>query len=285
MKVSELMRKDTVTVRLETTVKELYALMRQYGLSNFPVVDQDHFLQGVMLEENLLQFLYPNIDADYRGIYSAVSDLEHALSVCTDVPVEKLMTRHIRSVDVGSKIENIIPIMLENKVQCLPVASDGRIVGMIYEVDIFNTLMTQMGQNVPQEFESRKPQRERASFQGKEKRVDARVKTTMQVAYKVTSVDGSPVTGKATLATAVDISSSGLLIETQAELPVGGMIDVGFELPSVGRPVKRLARVCRCVLHKETKTYHAGIMFLAMSVQESAEIRKYIEMVKKESSL
>ena len=62
MKASEVMARDVVTVRPETTVKEIAELMAQRRISGIPVVDETGELVGILSETDLLHRAEPGTE-------------------------------------------------------------------------------------------------------------------------------------------------------------------------------------------------------------------------------
>ena len=58
MLVRDLMDTGIVTLRRESTLAEIYAVMTQYRQSDFPVVDGDYRLVGMLYEEATLRPLF-----------------------------------------------------------------------------------------------------------------------------------------------------------------------------------------------------------------------------------
>lgn len=272
MKVKDLMDKEVVTVREETCFRELFILILNYQMADFPVVDNHFHLKGMVYERDLLRALYPPY-ANFADNFPDISDLESQAVSAQAKTVEEIMTRKVFSVSGEDHIMKASSAMLVERVASVPVVSNGMVVGLIRQNKIFTAIM-RLAEGKEFETPAVRPVK---SQPASEKRLYKRLKVDMPVAYKLTSSHGLTTTpGKGYLASAMDISTGGMLLRTEAHLPVNTLLNLAFDLSGKDQPIKRMGRVARCAPSKDPGFYTAGIMFLAMSPQEISQIEQYL---------
>ncbi len=57
--VSEIVRKDVITVNIDTDIDDVFNLMSKYSLLAFPVVDKDKKIVGVIRVNDILEIMTP----------------------------------------------------------------------------------------------------------------------------------------------------------------------------------------------------------------------------------
>ena len=283
MKVKDLMEKEVVTVRMESTFRELFILIFNYHITDFPVVDTNHHLKGMVYERDLLLALYPPY-VSFTDNFPDISDLQELAMSVQDLQLERITTTKVLSVGPEDNLMKAGSAMLVEKVSTVPVVSNGVVVGTVKQNQIFSSIM-RLAES--EQFEinqsSHHPENKAPGVDYTpndpvtEKRLYKRVKVNMTVAYKLTSLNApETVASRGHLASAINISTGGLLLRTELPLPVNTLLNLAFDLSGKNQPIKRIGRVTRCVPSKDPGFYEVGIMFLAMSTEEIKQIDSYL---------
>ena len=278
--VGDIMDTQMVAVREVATVKEVYMLMRQYAMSEFPVVDGEYHLRGMIYEHNILELLYPQSE------FSPNAEALQAEALLTDrVFVSAVMTQRIRATEPSANIVGVGGMMVREKIRTIPVVEGKRLVGMLHQSKIFLTLMRFLldkGGLPASRADLLSIQKEKTqtrfinNYKGAERRNHDRVPLKVLVAYKRASLQDVGRRKKAQLASVINISIGGLLLHSNEKLEPGLLLQLVFDLSGKDKPVKRLGRVVRCVPDEITGAHQVGIMFLAMSTSERFEIAEYL---------
>ncbi len=298
MLVRDLMDSNIVTLRRESLLPEIYAVMVQYRQSDFPVVDGEGRLVGMLYEESILRPLFEEFKRsggnipDYQEFQSLVD-----FKALSAIRADQIMVRDETGVAVDSDLVRAGAVMAARKVRHLTVLSQGRVVGMISDRRIFMELMRAAGAvipldgpPVPQTPQAAPPKPEKklpgsapplAKIPEDERRRFSRRAVEMKIAYKLTDADGKASHAQGRLCFCLNLSPGGMMLLLGEALPLKQMIDVAFELPGAKAPIKRLARITRMERGNEPGMYHAGIMFLVLSLEETAAIRAYLESLNK----
>jgi acetoin utilization protein AcuB len=135
MLVGERMKSPVITVRPDLSLIDALNLMKQEHIRRMPVV-KDGKLVGIVSEKDLLN-ASPS-PATSLSIY----EMNYLLS---KLQIKDVMTKNVLTVTEETPIEEAARIMADNKIGSLPVAQDGRIVGIITETDLFKLLLELMG--------------------------------------------------------------------------------------------------------------------------------------------
>jgi len=112
VKVEELMTRDPVTLRPESTCSEAAALMKRQDCGSLPVV-KDGKLVGIVTDRDIV----------IRGVAGGKDP--------THLAVSEIMTAGPVTVAPDTKAEDASKLMSEKQVRRLPVVESGRLVGIL----------------------------------------------------------------------------------------------------------------------------------------------------------
>jgi len=135
MKVSDVMTENVFTVTAEMPLKVVATRMLEYGISGMPVVDEDRVL-GVISETDIL--FKERTAPDRKGL------VDWLVHYAEDPPLAKLeartagesMTTPAVTVASGRSIADAAALMLDLRIDRLPVVDSGRLVGIISRADL-----------------------------------------------------------------------------------------------------------------------------------------------------
>jgi CBS-domain-containing membrane protein len=143
MNVQDAMTKDVVTVRPETTVGDIAALLVRHRISAVPVVSEDNRILGIVSQTDLGHRsetgtekkrkwwldIFADTDAQARA-YTKTHGL-HAIDV---------MTRHLVTVRPSTNLAEVAEVLDTHRIRQVPVLVDGKLVGMISRTDLVRKL-------------------------------------------------------------------------------------------------------------------------------------------------
>jgi acetoin utilization protein AcuB len=129
--VRDWMAHELVTITLGTTLPEATRLMKDYHIRHLPVMDGEK-LVGIVTWGDIREASAS--DSTTLSIYelNALLDTLYA---------SFFMTRQPITIGPDAEVAEAAQTMLENKIGCLPVVSEGRLVGLITESDIIRVVM------------------------------------------------------------------------------------------------------------------------------------------------
>jgi acetoin utilization protein AcuB len=132
MLVGERMTRDPVVIRDDTPMDEAMKIMRDNKVRRLPVLNAKGVLVGIVSERDLL-YASPS-PATSLSIY----ELHYLLS---KIKVADVMTTEVITVTEDTPLEEAARIMADNKIGGLPVVSNGELVGIITETDLFKIFL------------------------------------------------------------------------------------------------------------------------------------------------
>jgi CBS domain-containing protein len=141
LKAKDIMTKEVITVKPETTIEELARLLMKQQISGAPVVDVNGKIVGIVTENDLIgknsRLHIPTILRLFDAyIPLGTSKMESDIKRMAASTVEDICTKEIITVDEEASVEYIATIMTEKRIHILPVVRDGKLVGIIGKKDL-----------------------------------------------------------------------------------------------------------------------------------------------------
>lgn len=135
MRVSEWMTPAPITVTPSTAVPKIQGLMRHRRIRHLPVLEDDR-LVGIITDRDVRT-------VDPSPATSLGPGERHYLF--DRLTVRAVMTRPVITVTPGDSLAEAVRLMLENRIGCLPVLEDQRLVGILTQVDLLRAFSTTLG--------------------------------------------------------------------------------------------------------------------------------------------
>jgi len=147
----EIMTRDVVTVKPDTSIEELSSILVKNQISGVPVIDDDGMLYGIVTENDLISRNKRLHIPTVVGFLDAAIYLESSKKFEQEVKrlcaslVKDICTRKVVSIQENDSIIDIATIISEKKVHLLPVVKDGNVVGIIGKRDVVKAIARQNG--------------------------------------------------------------------------------------------------------------------------------------------
>jgi CBS domain-containing protein len=140
-KAKDIMTRDVITVKPDTTIEELARILMKYQINGTPVVNDNGNLKGIVTENDLIsknsRLHIPTILRLFDAfIPLGTSRLEVEIKKMAASTVGEICTRDVITIDDETPVEDIATIMTEKKIHLLPVLKEGKLVGIIGKKDI-----------------------------------------------------------------------------------------------------------------------------------------------------
>jgi len=141
LKAKDIMTKEVISVKPETTIEELARLLMKQQISGAPVVDDKGKIVGIVTENDLIsknsRLHIPTILRLFDAyIPLGTSKMESDIRKMAASTVEDICTKEIITVDKEASVEYIATIMTEKRIHILPVVREGKLVGIIGKKDL-----------------------------------------------------------------------------------------------------------------------------------------------------
>lgn len=121
MLVEEIMTKDVVTIDCKKTIYDACKLYKEKKVGCLVVMDND-ILVGIITERDIIE----------RGILQNKSPKK--------TKIREIMSSNLRTIHALSSLEKASQIMKDNKIKKLPVILNNKIVGIITQTDLSETI-------------------------------------------------------------------------------------------------------------------------------------------------
>ncbi|WP_049722199.1 CBS domain-containing protein [Gilvimarinus polysaccharolyticus] len=131
MKISKIMSKNVVVVKMDDRLSRLKELFDQTGFHHLLVVE-DERLFGVISDRDLLKSISPNIDT----IAATTKDL-----ASLNKRAHQIMTRKPISLTADSTVREAVDIFNSHKISCIPIVNEAqRPIGILSWRDIMREI-------------------------------------------------------------------------------------------------------------------------------------------------
>ena len=144
----DIMTKDVITINNDSSIEELSEILLKNKISGVPVTDENGRLAGIVTEADIIvkdtELHFPR----YFKLLDAIIYLE-SLNKFRDnlkkhlaTKVQDIMTIKVRTVNPDTPVSEIAEIMLEERINRLPVLDDsGNIAGIVTRADIVKSMI------------------------------------------------------------------------------------------------------------------------------------------------
>ena len=152
MKVSDIMTKEVMTVKRDTSVNEVAKLMGVHDISGVPVVDDEQHVIGIITELDLIvrntRLEMPHFVAvmDWGRIplerpKHAKERLQHMLGT----QAADIMTEKVETIGPDAPVEDLAELMVKQRFNPVPVVDEaGVLIGIISRADLIDMMAAQL---------------------------------------------------------------------------------------------------------------------------------------------
>ncbi len=120
--IDAIMSTNLVTVPPSATLAEARTLMQEHRIHHVPVLDGDS-LVGLITLTNVLQ-----------ATDSSLRDQDNRIHA-DEIVIGDVMVTDVATVDINADLRKAALFLEKHKIGCLPVMSDGKLVGIITDTD------------------------------------------------------------------------------------------------------------------------------------------------------
>lgn len=144
--VSEIMTRDVITVKRNTTLRELAEIFETHHIDSLPVVDDNGLPIGIVTESDLIgqgrTLHIPTVISLFDWVIPLGGErtLERELKKLTAQTVGEIFSPELIGVSPADPISKVADLMSDYKLHSLPVLEGGKLVGIVARIDIIRTL-------------------------------------------------------------------------------------------------------------------------------------------------
>jgi len=145
--VADIMKKDVITVKRETTLRELAEIFETRNIGSLPVVDDSGAPIGIVTESDLIEqgrsLHIPTVISLFDWVIPLGGErsLERDIQKITAQTVGEIFSPELISISPSDPLSKAADIMSEHKLHALPVLEGKKLVGIVARIDIIRTLI------------------------------------------------------------------------------------------------------------------------------------------------
>lgn len=143
MNVQDAMTKDVVTVRPDTAVSEIAALLVKHRISAVPVVSEDNRVLGIVSQTDLGHRSETGTEKKRKWWLDIFTDTDaqaRAYTKSHGLHAADVMTRHLITVRPNTSLSEVAEVLDTHRIRQVPVLDNGKLVGMISRADLVRKL-------------------------------------------------------------------------------------------------------------------------------------------------
>ncbi|NTV48391.1 MAG: CBS domain-containing protein [Geobacteraceae bacterium] len=144
--VADIMTKDVVTIRGNTTVREMAGIFDTMRFGSLPVVDETGNLTGIVSASDLVEqdrpLHIPTVISLFDWIIplGGEGSLQRDLNKITAQTASELASTDVTTVTPSDSVSSVAEIMSSKKLHSLPVLEGKKLVGIVSRIDIIRSM-------------------------------------------------------------------------------------------------------------------------------------------------
>jgi CBS domain-containing protein len=145
----DIMTKDVISVKPDTSIEALSSLLVKYEISGVPVVDDSGALYGIVTDNDLIsrnkRLHIPTVVSflDAAIYLESSKKFEQEVKRLTATRVGDICVRKVITIGEDTTVVDIATIMSEKKVHLLPVVKAGKLAGIVGKRDMVKAVARQ----------------------------------------------------------------------------------------------------------------------------------------------
>jgi CBS domain-containing protein len=143
MKTADIMTRNVISVRPDTTTLHAVGLMLQHRISGLPVVDGNGDVVGMVTEGDFLRRVETGTQRQRpRWVQFLVGPgrLAEEYVHSSSRKVEEVMTRSVHTIDEDTPLSEAVDLMERHRIKRLPVLRDHQLVGIVSRANLLHAL-------------------------------------------------------------------------------------------------------------------------------------------------
>ena len=126
LKVKDIMTEEVFVLHATQTLELVRSLMRIKHVRHVPIVEPDNTFVGLLTHRDLLSQTISHL--------AEIDDQEQEY-LDRHIHIMNIMKKDVLTAEPDMDVCSAISLLLENKYGCLPVVSEGKLVGIVTEAD------------------------------------------------------------------------------------------------------------------------------------------------------
>ncbi len=146
MQARDVMSTTVATIKPDTTVGVIVALLLERRISGLPVLDDNGRVVGVVSEGDLLHRKETDTERHRGGwlsLWSGTEELARDYVKSHGLFARDIMSRPAITIAEGAALGDVVNILESRRIKRVPVVRDGKLVGIVTRADLLRGLATQ----------------------------------------------------------------------------------------------------------------------------------------------
>lgn len=145
----DIMTKEVITVKPDTSIQDLAALLVKHDITGVPVLDDAGSLYGIVTEHDLInqnkRLHIPTVVSflDAAIYLESSKKFEQDVKRLAATRVGEICNRKVLTIAEDATVVDIATIMDEKRVHVLPVVKEGKLVGIVGKRDVVKAVARQ----------------------------------------------------------------------------------------------------------------------------------------------
>jgi CBS domain-containing protein len=146
---AEIMTRNVITVKKETSIRELAELFTSRKISSAPVVDDQGDMIGIVTETDLVEqdksLHIPTVISlfDWVIYLESGKKFEKELNKMTAQTVGEIYSTEVFTVAPDAPVSAVADLMSSERINAVPVVEGPKVVGIIARIDMIRTMIGQ----------------------------------------------------------------------------------------------------------------------------------------------
>lgn len=136
MIVEEIMKRNVTTLSADDTISTAIKMMDEKKIRHIPIIDSNQRVIGLIS------------DRDIRDAKPSILDFTNEEKTL-ESPIKEIMVHDVITGHPLDFVEEISAVFSQHRIGCLPIESNGKLVGIITETDLLHTFAQLTGANQP----------------------------------------------------------------------------------------------------------------------------------------
>jgi CBS domain-containing protein len=142
MNAVEIMTKEVLTVRPDTSVSEIAGLLLDNKISAVPVIDDNRHVVGIVSEGDLLgQPPSGSPRAWWLRLFNEAAVCLEEIATARHLTARDVMTQSVVAVLDHTPVDVLATLMRRRQLKRVPVLRDSKLVGIVSRTDLLEALM------------------------------------------------------------------------------------------------------------------------------------------------
>jgi CBS domain-containing protein len=144
--IADIMTTDVVSIKGDTSVREMAGIFDAKGFGTLPIVDDDGNLTGIVTASDLVEQDRPLHMPTVISLFDWViplggeGSLQRDLDKITAQTASELASTDVVTVAPADSVSSAAEIMSSKKLHALPVVVGNKLVGMVSRIDIIRSM-------------------------------------------------------------------------------------------------------------------------------------------------